>query len=149
MAREGPRIEGPQTEDGFIQIALELAGAIATAGFKDTELAVLFWVLAQVYGPRKHEAAIASMVELEEVTGIDRKNLARAVRSLESSKVVQRVGRNTLTFNKHYREWTTQRSDRAAKFGPALKATHGIRHRRQTPDASTALGGLTEPPKGV
>lgn len=95
--------KGAQLEDGFTRIANELVEQFATLNLSKYEWRILWVVLRKTYGWNKKYDAI-SVSQIEEMTGLDRRNASRAKRGLiEKSVILERAGK--LTINKQHQEW--------------------------------------------
>jgi hypothetical protein len=99
------RMANPQTEDGFVMVALDLFPAILSAGLSGYAQIVLAEVLLQCYGPQKKDRVTLVPSELGIRTGLDRNNARRAIRELVEAGIL-RGDRDTYRFNKDYDSWS-------------------------------------------
>ncbi|MDO9527763.1 MAG: replication protein [Syntrophales bacterium] len=109
----------PQTEDGFTKIANEIMDALCHIRIPGEEMQVLNAILRKTYGWNKCEDSI-SLGQLSQMTGINRPNVARALKSLLSKKIASVIksdnrGINILKFNKNYDEWVLSKPITAKK----------------------------------
>jgi phage replication O-like protein O len=81
----------PQIENGHCDIATELLEAIIKAHFSNTEHAVFWAIVRKTYGWHKKIDRI-SFSQLEELTGINRRHIAPALKGLIKRNMVIRQG---------------------------------------------------------
>lgn len=93
----------PQCEDGFTKIANEIVDKLAQINLSKYEWRVLWAVFRKTYGWKKILDFI-SITQLEEITGLDRRNVSRTKRSLLNKNMLISKG-NKLGFNKDYDSW--------------------------------------------
>ena len=77
----------PQTEDGYLKIALEIQDAFCRTRIPGEERQVLDAIIRKTYGWHKCEDKI-SMGQIAQMTGMKRPNVARALKNLISKKIV-------------------------------------------------------------
>jgi len=77
----------PQIEDGYVKIADELAEAFARYRISGEEWQVLWAILRKTYGWNKKEDWI-SLSQFQELTGIKRPNIIRALKKLIQKNIV-------------------------------------------------------------
>ena len=99
----------PQKEDGFVAIANELAEAFAKIRISGEEWQCLWVILRKTYGWQKKQDSIP-FSQFIEATGIIKQHINRAIRKLESKKViiVTNIGYEKAKgygLNKNYEEW--------------------------------------------
>ncbi|MEI6610327.1 MAG: replication protein [Deltaproteobacteria bacterium] len=99
----------PQKEDGFVAIANELAEAFARIRISGEEWQCLWVILRKTYGWHKKQDSIP-FSQFIEATGIIKQHINRAIRKLESKKViiVTNIGYEKAKgygLNKNYEEW--------------------------------------------
>jgi phage replication O-like protein O len=82
--------DNPQLEDGYMRIANYLTEGILLSNLSKDELKITLAIMRRTYGYGKKMAAI-SVSLLQAMTGIDRRNVARALNSLLET---QRIGRS-------------------------------------------------------
>ncbi len=100
----------PQKEDGFVATANELAEAFARIRISGEEWQCLWVILRKTYGWNKKQDSI-SLSQFVEATGIVKPHIVRAIKSLESKKVIiiTNIGNDkakTYGLNKNHDEWT-------------------------------------------
>ena len=100
----------PQKEDGFVATANELAEAFARIRISGEEWQILWVILRKTYGWNKKQDSI-SLSQFVEATGIVKPHIVRAIKSLESKKVIiiTNIGNDkakTYGLNKNHDEWT-------------------------------------------
>jgi len=95
----------PDTNDGFLMVALELFPALMLADFRHYEMVVLVWVLGPSFGPKKKPWHKLDASEVGRMTNIDPNNVRRAVRSLIERKVLIRNAEDLIKFNKNFDAW--------------------------------------------
>jgi len=94
----------PQKENGHIDIANELAEKMAKTNLSPYEWRLLWAIWRKTYGWHK-KIDFISVTQLENITGLDRRNLSRTKKSLLSKKIITLNGIN-IGFNKDYDQWT-------------------------------------------
>jgi hypothetical protein len=123
----------PDTEDGFLMIALELWPVILLGGFRQAELAVLAYVLGRSYGPQKKPWMRLYTYDLREfVPSLDGANLRRAIRSLKNRQVLLTDDDGLVSFNKHYELWTRPPLAIATEYARHVLEAFGTRRNGQT-----------------
>ena len=99
----------PQAENGHLDIANELAEALARIYLSPTESRVLWAVLRKTYGWKKKTDRI-SYSQFEEATGVSRRHVAPALKRLIERKMVTQTGnaqRLEYGIQKDYERWET------------------------------------------
>ena len=97
----------PQTEDGYLRIANEIAEELARLHLSGNQWRLLWVVLRQSYGWNQKEARI-SMTQFCQKTGLDRRNAARELKSLIDRKIVVKNDNSfiaTYRFQKDFSQW--------------------------------------------
>lgn len=97
----------PNTEDGFVMIAVELGSALAMVDFTKGERLVVWEVVTQMYGKAKLPEARVSPADVAARTNTERAMISKAVRSLVESNILT-AGREDQTYRlqKDYQKWT-------------------------------------------
>jgi phage replication O-like protein O len=108
--KEKRGMANPQKEDGFVATANELAEAFARIRISGEEWQILWVILRKTYGWNKKQDSI-SLSQFVEATGIVKPHIVRAIKSLESKKVIiiTNIGNDkakTYGLNKNHDEWT-------------------------------------------
>ncbi len=98
-------------------IALDLLPAIMSAGLSSYAQIVLSEVILQSYGARKSKTVYLPSVDIQEITGVDRCNVRRAVRELIDANILVESG-GGYEINKDYESWTP-------KAGPLKERLEG------------------------
>ena len=106
----------PQTEKGFVMVALDLFPAIMSAGLSTYAQVVLAEIVLQSYGPLKLERVYLCATDIQERTGVARSNVRRAMRELAEANIVT-VDGDAFTLNKDYETWTPKAGRFADRFG--------------------------------
>lgn len=106
----------PQTEDGFVMIALDLFSAVMSAGLSGYAQIVLAEVMLQWAGPGKKRKVYLHGSEIAEATGLDRNNARRAIRELTDAGIIRPDGEG-FTFNKDYESWMPKSGPIADRLG--------------------------------
>jgi phage replication O-like protein O len=87
---ETPRMAKPQTEEGFVMIALDLFVAIMTCDLPNREAIILAEILTQSYGPAKRRNVVIDPATIEDITGLHRNNVRRALVGLVEANIIAR-----------------------------------------------------------
>jgi phage replication O-like protein O len=98
----------PQSENGHIDIANEVAEALARYRLSGAEWQVLWVIIRFTWGWHKKDEYISYGV-IAEKTGLKRPNVIRAVQSMANKKILVKNGQrtiNNLKFNKDYEQWS-------------------------------------------
>lgn len=98
----------PQVEDGFTKIANELFDALLKFDFTARQMKVAMAIIRKTYGYNKTSDEL-SLSQIVDLTGISRGNVSQAINALTAMNVVVKSGgkhANTLSINKHYKEWS-------------------------------------------
>jgi hypothetical protein len=107
----------PQTENGFVMIALDLFAAIMVADLPNRCMIVLAEHLVQSYGPAKKRDVLLDPVTIEGHTGLHRNNVRRAIGELTDAQILGRHPGGTFRFNKDYESWTPGGQPLASRLG--------------------------------
>ena len=97
----------PQAEDGHIDIANEIAEAMARINLSAYESRILWVIWRKTYGWHKKMDMI-SVTQFEKVTGLKRWHVARTLSELVQRNIVTRIGNNRIIsygFQKDYTKW--------------------------------------------
>ncbi|MGR3218904.1 MAG: replication protein [Candidatus Anammoxibacter sp.] len=89
----------PQKENGHIDIANELAEALAHIRIPGEAVQVFWIVMRKTYGWNKIEDKIP-LSQFEEMTGLPRPSICRAINKLLKMNIVTRKGNSTSLFTK-------------------------------------------------
>ncbi len=115
----------PQAENGHLDIANELAEALARTYLSPTESRVLWAVLRKTYGWEKKTDRI-SFTQFEKATGMNRRHVFDALNSLIARRIITRSGEGQQLFyglQKDYERWQPLPAGATARHGNlALKA---------------------------
>lgn len=104
-------MENPQLEDGYTRIANKLMEAIFKTSFNGSQFRVLFCLIRNTYGYGRKECDFSNGY-VARATGIDKKNVAAVVKSLEDGNVLITTQKATfgtprkVTINKDFEKWT-------------------------------------------
>jgi hypothetical protein len=98
-------VASPQTEDGFVMIALDLFAAMMSADLPNRCQIVLGEALLELYGPRKARSVYLVPSTLEDHTGLHRNNARRAIRELTEWSILLPQSDGSFKFNKDYGKW--------------------------------------------
>jgi len=99
----------PQTEQGFVMIALDLFVGLMTSGLPDNDAILLTWVLLQSYGPRKRKDIHLDFAEIEEYTGMHRNNARASAKSLVATGYLRRNDDGSYRFLKDWEGFSPKR----------------------------------------
>lgn len=99
----------PQCENGYTKIANELLAAMCKTRIRGEEMQCFHLILLKTYGWNKKEDPI-SLSQFERETGMNRKNITRALFGLEEKSMIKirRNGTkspNIYSINKNYDQW--------------------------------------------
>jgi len=100
-------VVNPQAENGHVDIANEIAEAFYKLHLPGNEWQVLWVILRQTYGWHKKADRI-SITQFQQRTGLDRRNAARALKSLVDRNIIVKNVTTFITtygFNKDYSQW--------------------------------------------
>lgn len=132
----------PQTENGYLRLANELAEALMKAPLNGSQWRVVMGVIRESYGWDRKLAPL-SLRRLAAMTGMDRRNVRREIATLVTAGVIVRQdqdGEGTmLGMGKDYESW---KLDRGRGLIHPLGST-GDRGRGRTGDQK---GGVNSPP---
>ena len=120
----------PQLERGYIRIANKIMDALISHRIPGNEMQCLLYLLRRTYGWNKKQASI-SYCEFGCATGLSKRNVIRAIKSLIEKRVILLVGvkndthaeddqdcrANAYKLNKNYSEW----GERVSKTTPTTK----------------------------
>lgn len=81
----------PQLEDGFLKLANSLLEGIMLSNLSKDELKITLAIIRQTYGYSRKMASISTSL-FQFLTGLDRRNVVRAISSLIYS---EKIGRST------------------------------------------------------
>ncbi|OGP68414.1 MAG: hypothetical protein A2W27_10995 [Deltaproteobacteria bacterium RBG_16_44_11] len=93
----------PQIENGHIDIAHEIAGALMKTNLSAYQSRILWALWRKTYGWHKTEDWISNS-QFVEMTGIAKSHVSRAVKELSLRNMVTNSG-NKIAFNKDYTQW--------------------------------------------
>lgn len=99
----------PQIENGYIKLSNELMDALCRQNLPGSERQIFDAILRKTYGFGKKSDYI-SHSQLAKMTGIDRKNISRILKSLKKKKLVvinDDSYVHKLSINKDYDQWKT------------------------------------------
>ena len=99
----------PQVEDGHIKIASEIVEQLCRINLSAYEWRVLWAIWRKTYGWHKKIDRI-SYTQFEEITGLNRRHIARAINLLKAKNIISVSGSKHklyYSFQKNYDEWTT------------------------------------------
>ncbi|ETT46232.1 hypothetical protein BSK66_31680 [Paenibacillus odorifer] len=108
-------MDGPQIEDGYTRVANEILEQVALRKFNATQLRIIMIVWRYTYGYRRKDHDFA-LTFLQQLTCLSASTVKREVGLLIKSKVILVTQKETsvmprrLSFNKHYEQWTIQKS---------------------------------------
>ena len=93
----------PQKENGYIEIANEIAGALMKTHLSGYESRVLWAIFRKTYGWHKKEDWITNS-QIAIMTKIAETHVSRTIKMLVQRKIVIKKGKK-LSFQKHYDRW--------------------------------------------
>ncbi len=94
----------PQTDNGFLRIANELADAFGRYRLRGNAWLILWQILRYSYGYNKAEADI-SRRHLATRTGLSPRHVERELQHLLQSNIIVAVSPGKFRFNKNYDQW--------------------------------------------
>lgn len=98
----------PQPDNGYIRIANELAEALARLNLSAYESRILWCIFRKTYGWNK-KSDVISYSQFEDTTGMDRRHIGRAIRSLAERKIIWLIHKGAATveygIQKNYMLW--------------------------------------------
>ena len=100
-------MSSPQLENGYTPIANELLEALFQSELSRCEYQIVLAIIRKTYGYHKKEASIGNS-QLALMTGIDRCNVGRTIRTLTDRHILIRgtdTKKHTIGINKYYKEW--------------------------------------------
>ena len=104
----------PQVEDGHVDIANEIAEALARTQLSGYESRYLWVLWRKTYGWHKKEDVISNS-QFVEATGLKKWHISRTEKRLIQRKIVAKIG-NKLSFNKHYKDWEVAENGNSEKL---------------------------------
>lgn len=107
IPKEGNLGANPQIEDGHIDIANEIAEALAKINLSAYESRILWVIWRKTYGWHKKMDRI-SVTQFQATTGLKRWHVSRTLSELIKRNIVTRIGDNriiTYSFQKDYTKW--------------------------------------------
>lgn len=133
------KVANPQIEDGRVEIANEVADQLCKLNLSAYESRVLWVIWRKTYGWHKKNDRI-SYTQFEEMTGINRWHIARAINSLKQRNIISISG------NKHSIEYSFQKDYDQWKSLPK-----GVTSHKSLPKGVTNVteGGNETLPEGV
>lgn len=99
----------PQTEDGHIDIANEIADALATTQLSGYESRILWVIWRKTYGWHKKSDTI-SVTQFEKGTGLKRRHISRTLQCLLDRNIITKNGDSFIdrwAFQNNYSKWQT------------------------------------------
>jgi len=119
-------LASPQRENGHIDIANDIVDQLAKMNLSSYEWRVLWAILRKTWGyvvrdqkgrwiydkygqPIKKKMDWVSVSQLQDLTGLDRRNVSRTKLRLLERKIILKNG-NRLGFNKDYEQWVSSKS---------------------------------------
>jgi len=94
----------PQKENGFTNIANEIMEALCKINLSSYQTRIMLCVLRKTYGWNKKSDWISNS-QLNEITGIQKQHVSRALNELKKRNIIIRDGHYT-SFQKDYELWT-------------------------------------------
>jgi phage replication O-like protein O len=107
QSKEQPVGANPQIEDGHIDIANEIAEALARVQLSGYEWRILWVIFRKTYGWHKKMDQI-SITQFEKATGLKRWHVHRTLSILTEKNIVTKIGNSriiTYRFQKDYTKW--------------------------------------------
>lgn len=118
----------PQTEDGFLKIANEIAEELARLHLSGNQWRLLWVILRQSYGWNQKEARI-TVTRFQQKTGLDRRHTVRELNALIRRKIIAKNGNGksiTYRFQKDFSQWQSlPKMAPIAKIGNVAIAKNG------------------------
>jgi phage replication O-like protein O len=117
----------PQVEDGHLRLSNELAEAFARLQLSGNQWRIFWVIVRQTYGWQRKSAQI-SVTRFQQMTELDRRHVARAIKALVSRKIVAKIGNSfvaTYGLNKDYSQWKSLPKLTRAKIGNSSVAKIG------------------------
>lgn len=100
----------PQLEDGYTPIANELLESILRSNINKQELFVILAIIRQTYGWKRKEAEISFNL-FQKLTGIDRRNVARSIKSLLAKNLISRQPGTKMKYGKTVYKYVINKKD--------------------------------------
>ena len=132
----------PQAEDGHIDIANEIAEALAKTNLSAYQSRILWVIWRKTYGYHKKSDWISNS-QMVELTGISKGHVSRTLKELTLRNIVTHSGNkvtdsgNKIAFNKDYSQWRElPKGARGYQFGQKVtnsgkKVTNSGGHKRK------------------
>jgi len=108
----------PQLEDGYLKIANELVEAFAKTKFSPRESQVIWALIRKTYGWNK-KAEWISLNQFSDLTGLDRGNISKTLKSLKERDIVikrRHRGATVYQLQKDYIWWKPSKYSRFVGF---------------------------------
>lgn len=124
-------MQSPQLENGYTRIANEILEMLAKTDLNGTQRRIIDVVLRQTYGFQRKEHEI-SLNFLSNATDIHKMQIQRELASLIDRKILIVVKEATfnksriLTFNKNYKEWSSNSEQLAKKLTGSELDNHTV-----------------------
>ena len=134
-------MRAPDTNDGFLMIALELFPALFLADWRQSEATVLVWVLGLEYGPHKKPLNKLVASEIARTVGVDPSNIRAAIRRLIDRNVLQRNEDGLVKFNKRFSTWDPPVNPTATRFAARSLSLFRTRSYQHLPRARQTRNG--------
>jgi hypothetical protein len=134
-------VRAPDTNDGFLMIALELFPALFLADWRQSEATVLVWVLGLEYGPHKKPLNKLVASEIARTVGVDPSNIRAAIRRLIDRNVLQRNEDGLVRFNKRFSTWDPPVNPTATRFAARSLSLFRTRSYQHLPRARQTRNG--------
>ena len=116
--------DNPQLEDGYVKIANTLLEGILLSDLNKHELKITLAIIRQTYGWNKKVEAI-SISTFERLTGIDRRHIARSLKTLLDREMIGRAAGAKMKYGKPvYKYWINKKS--YCKYGNSTIANTAI-----------------------
>jgi hypothetical protein len=107
-------VANPQTERGFVMLALDVFAALVVADLPKREWIVLSEVLMVCYGHRKRRDVFLDPISIEDYSGLHRNNARRAIAALVAKGILHRNANGSYRFEKDWEAWRTEAAKGAA-----------------------------------
>lgn len=162
----------PQVENGHVKVASEVVDQLCKLNLSAYEWRVLWAIFRKTYGWHKKTDRI-SYTQFEEVTGLNRWHIARAINLLKQRNIISISGNKhslEYSFQKDYDQWLslpkgvtthhetlpkgviniTKGGNKTLPKGVTIVTNGGNKHRTLPPGEKTLPKGVTKTlPKGV
>lgn len=145
--------DSPQLENGYTRLANELLDALIGAGLTARQWAVVMAIVRKTYGFNKTSDEIG-LSQLVAMTGLDKGNLSKTVRELESSKVILRsegTHGHSLGINKKYKQWglSNQQPQLSKQQQLSIQQPRGCQNDNETVVKTTTQGLSKQQPQNT